>query len=78
MTPPLSFTNPDQASVAPQQLSYFYSNKLESGTTPGQDREVESGTTPEHDQEGGDNNDYTESENYEEEVKLDAEMKVDN
>ena len=56
MAPPLSFTNPDQASVAPQQLTY--SNKLESDTTPGQDREVESGTTPEQDQKGGDNNDY--------------------
>ena len=78
MAPPLSFTNPDQASVAPQQLSYFYSNKLESDTTPGQDREVESGTTSEQDQEGGDNSDNTESEVSEQEVKLDAEMKVDN
>ena len=78
MAPPLSFTNPDQASVAPQQLSYSYSNKLESGTTPGQDREVESGTTSEQDQEGGDNSDNTESEVSEQEVKLDAEMKVDN
>ena len=60
MAPPLSFTNPDQASVAPQ-LSYSYSNKLESGTNPEQDLEVEKGTTPEQ---GGD---VTESENYEEE-----------
>ena len=73
MVAPLSFTNPDQASVAPQQLSYFYSNKLESDTTPGQDREVESGTTPEKDL-GGDNNDLTESEHSELEVKIDAEM----
>ena len=72
MAPPLSFTNPDQASVAPQ-LSYSYSNKLESDTTPGQDREVESGTTPEKDL-GGDNNDLTESEHSELEVKIDAEM----
>ena len=72
MAPPLSFTNPDQASVAPQQL--YYSNKLESGTTPGQHREVESGTTPEQDQEGGDNNDITESELSELVLKIDAEM----
>jgi len=78
MAPPLSFTNPDQASVAPQQLSYSYNNKLESDTTPEQDLEVEKGTTQGQDQEGGDNNDITESEVSEQEVKLDAEMKVDN